>query len=171
MVNQQNQHMTQGQSQSNTNPNRNRDAEMDELDFSHDEPTPSFDDLETEAEEDRDQILSEASDVGLTGGAKPGRGPTNDDMSPETLIQEDGARSPNEPGGDFPADKQFSNVSQNEIGGGGGLDEAEMARARPLDGKKWDGNPNEPLSSAPSHDASATNEFDQDLDEDLDEEE
>ena len=151
--------------QNSTQPGFDRGAEMDELNFSDDKSTPSFNDLETESEQDRDQILAEASDVGLTGAATPEHEPTNDDMSPETLIQEDGARSPREPGGNGPIDKQFSTVDENEIGSGSGLDEAEMARVQPLDGKQWDGNLNEPLSSAPSLDAG------DDYDEDLDEEE
>lgn len=161
MHNQHSNSSTQSQAQSGFD----RGAEMDELNFSDDEPTPSFNDLETEAEQDRDQILSEASDPGLTGAATPGREPTNDDMSPETLIHEDGARSPHEPGGNTPTDKQFSTVNESEIGGGGGLDEAEMARAKPLDGKQWDGNPNEPLSSASSVDSNSASEYGEDLDE------
>ena len=144
-------------------PGLDRGAEMDELNFSDDKSTPSFNDLETESEQDRDQVLSEASDVGLTGAATPEHEPTNDDMSPETLIQEDGARSPREPGGNGPIDKQFSTVDESEIGSGSGLDEAEMARVQPLDGKRWDGNPNEPLNSAPS--LGAADDYDEDLDE------
>lgn len=149
--------------QSPAQPGFNRGAELDELDFTDDKSTPSFNELETESEQDRDQILSEASDIGLTGATTPEHEPTNDDMSPETLIQEDGARSPRESGGKGAIDKQFSTVDGNEIGAGRGLDEAEMARVQPLDGKKWDGNPNEPLSSAASFDA--VDGYDEDLDE------
>ena len=37
-------------------------------------------------------------------------------------------------------------VDAEEIGGGNGLDEAELGRADPLDGKPWDGDPDEPLA-------------------------
>lgn len=61
--------------------------------------------------------------------------PTDDDLEPETLIPEDGARSANEPGANHPADWDLSVVDQSDIGGGNGLDEAELARRDPLDGK------------------------------------
>ncbi|TBU72174.1 phosphotransferase system, HPr-related protein [Phytopseudomonas daroniae] len=64
-----------------------------------------------------------------------------DDLSPETLIDDTGARSPQERGDDEPADRDLSIVGEEEIGGGSGLDEAELARKRPLDGEPWDGKP------------------------------
>jgi hypothetical protein len=57
-------------------------------------------------------------------------------MSPETLIREDGARDAHEAGGDEQADWDLSVVDENDIGGGDGLDEAEMADIDPLDGKR-----------------------------------
>lgn len=78
-------------------------------------------------------------EAGLTGGAIPGRDRTKDDMAPDVLINEDGARRPGEPGKGKANDQQFSVVDESEIGGGDGLDEAELARAKPLDGKPWDG--------------------------------
>lgn len=63
---------------------------------------------------------------------------TMDDLSPDTLFDETGARDPNEPGGDEgPADKELREVGAEEIGGGFGLDEAELARSAPLDGEPW----------------------------------
>ena len=63
---------------------------------------------------------------------------TLDDMSPDTLFDESGARDPYEPGtDDGPADKTLREVGANEIGGGIGLDEAELARSAPLDGEPW----------------------------------
>ncbi|HCN45356.1 MAG TPA: phosphotransferase system, HPr-related protein, partial [Pseudomonas sp.] len=35
------------------------------------------------------------------------------------------------------ADQQLRRVDSDEIGGGIGLDEAELARSAPLDGKPW----------------------------------
>lgn len=62
--------------------------------------------------------------------------PSDDDLEPETLIPEDGARSPNEQGLDKPADWDLSVVDEDDIGGGNGLDEAELARRDPLDGNR-----------------------------------
>jgi len=63
---------------------------------------------------------------------------TYDDLSPDTLLDETGARDPDEPGGsDGPADQALRHVDADEIGGGVGLDEAELARSAPLDGEPW----------------------------------
>lgn len=70
--------------------------------------------------------------------SRPNNGPTNDDLAPEILIREDGARSPNEPGDDIPADRAYRVVRRDEAGGTYGLDEAELARIDPLDGEPWD---------------------------------
>jgi hypothetical protein len=66
-----------------------------------------------------------------------GPGPTDDDLSPETLIHEDGARSPYEEGDDIPADRTYRVVHRDEAGGTFGLDEAELAHIDPLDGEPW----------------------------------
>ena len=94
-----------------------------------------------------DRVLSDVNaparvrKAGLTEAALPGTGPTDDDLSPETLIHEDGARSPFDPGEGAPADETYRMVSEGEIGAGHGLDEAELGRVAPLDGKPW--NPEE----------------------------
>lgn len=63
---------------------------------------------------------------------------TLDDMSPDTLFDESGARDPYEAGtDDGPADERLRQVEAHEIGGGIGLDEAELARSAPLDGEPW----------------------------------
>lgn len=63
---------------------------------------------------------------------------TYDDLSPDTLLDETGARDRHEPGGNGgPADKTLRRVEASEIGGGTGLDEAELARSAPLDGEPW----------------------------------
>jgi hypothetical protein len=67
--------------------------------------------------------------------AQPASEPTDDDLAPETLIHEDGALSPHEVGGDIPADETYRIVGEEEIGAGYGLDEAELGRTHPLDGK------------------------------------
>lgn len=87
-------------------------------------------------------------DAGLSGGEalREGRhedNVTQDDLSPETLIPDDGARSPRDRGEDAPSDWDLSIVDEADIGAGGGLDEAELGRVKPLDGKPWDGEPDE----------------------------
>lgn len=62
---------------------------------------------------------------------------TYDDLSPDTLLDETGARDPYEEGEGGPADQALRRVGVDEIGGGLGLDEAELARSAPLDGKPW----------------------------------
>ncbi|PUA29105.1 MAG: hypothetical protein B0W54_00350 [Cellvibrio sp. 79] len=110
-------------------PATDRPAEADELNFEDDAPTRDLD--ETAEEETIDPTIRTA---GLTEASQPGEGPTNDDLTQETLILEDGARSPHEPqqGNVEPADKTLSIVHDDEIGAGSGLDEAELARAEPL---------------------------------------
>lgn len=83
-------------------------------------------------------------EAGRSGGETLGEGVHEDgvsldDLSPETLLDESGARGPDEAGANGPADQQLREVGEAEIGAGKGLDEAEAARARPLDGKFWDG--------------------------------
>lgn len=79
------------------------------------------------------------TEAGMTAGEVPDGDTTMDDMAPETLIREDGARSPNERGHGGPADQQLSEVSGHTIGTDVSLDEAEEGRVHPLDGKPWDG--------------------------------
>lgn len=90
-----------------------------------------------------DQRVREA---GQSGGEtlKEGRhedGVSLDDLSPENLIDDTGAHSPRERGDDEPADRDLSVVSEGDIGGGSGLDEADLAKAHPLDGQPWDDEP------------------------------
>lgn len=106
-----------------------RPAEADELNFEDDAPTADPDEPQ-----DEDVIDPSVRTAGLTEASQPGEGPTNDDLTQETLILEDGARSPHEPqqGNVEPADKTLSIVRDDEIGAGSGLDEAELARTEPL---------------------------------------
>ncbi|AXM94806.1 phosphotransferase system, HPr-related protein [Pseudomonas plecoglossicida] len=62
---------------------------------------------------------------------------TWDDLSPDTLLDETGARDADELGTGGPADQTLRRVDEREIGGGYGLDEAELARSDPLDGEPW----------------------------------
>lgn len=123
-------------------PKKNRPAELDELDFSDDE-TESFIDLTPESEAadydaDPDRGPVENSDFAP---AKPGQPPTMDDLAPEILIEENGARSPHEPGADTPLDRDLRVVGADEIGAGYGLDEAELARKESRDKQTTGENP------------------------------
>ncbi|WP_039917336.1 hypothetical protein [Cellvibrio mixtus] len=113
--------------------NNNRPAEEDELNFENDQPTPGFDEPVAPPGDD-----PHSKNAGLTEASQPGQGPTNDDLTPETLILEDGARSQyeQEQGSLEPADKSLSVVNDNEIGAGGGLDEAELAKVDPISRRK-----------------------------------
>ena len=106
--------------------NIDRPAELDELNFEEDDEQ-SFLDLAPEYE--FELVDEDAPDATVDNRS------TDDDLTPENLIPEDGSRSPHEPGGSVPQDESLSIVTENEIGEGYGLDEAELARVDPLDGK------------------------------------
>jgi hypothetical protein len=72
----------------------------------------------------------------MTGASTPDHESTDDDLSAETMILEDGARDGNEAGEGEPADWELSIVDEDDIGGGNGLDEAEMAETDPVDGNR-----------------------------------
>src|SRR5690606_33509275 len=117
---------------------------MRELDFSErrDERQGRAGDQRPEAEVEREFPREREAQAGMSGGEALSDSAhednvTLDDLSPETLIDESGANSPDEPGGERPADKELSVVDESRIGGGIGLDEAELARSAPLDGKPW----------------------------------
>jgi len=107
---------------------------VDELEFPEQGPmAPVEEDIGAEAASER------AAQAGLTEASQPGSGPTMDDATPETLMPDDGSRSPLEAGDAPPADLDLTTVDGQAAGLGGGLDEAELGRAKPLDGKPWDG--------------------------------
>ncbi|QIB49852.1 MULTISPECIES: serine kinase/phosphatase [Pseudomonas] len=111
------------------------DEDVDEVSIPEDEPMGPIGKVPTE-----DEAIDRAAEAGLTEASQPGEGPTMDDATPETLMPEDGSRSPLEAGdGGGPTDQDFSVVDEDDIGAGGGLDEAELGRVKPLDGKPWDG--------------------------------
>lgn len=113
--------------------------DVSDLCFDDDDSTARIGDALSAADIERQQPPRRAREAGLTGASHPGEGATDDDLSPETLIAEDAANAPSEPGQGAPNDRTFRRVGADEIGGGGGLDEAELARVKPLDGKAWDG--------------------------------
>ncbi|MFV3415168.1 phosphotransferase system, HPr-related protein [Pseudomonas nitroreducens] len=113
-----------------------------ELDFEKG-PEGRIGDERSPEDVERDFPAQRRREMGLSGGETLGRGETEDgvsmdDLSPETLIDEDGTESPLDPADSKPADKELSIVRESEIGGGIGLDEAEEGRVHPLDGKPWD---------------------------------
>ncbi|UZE22882.1 serine kinase/phosphatase [Pseudomonas sp. B21-056] len=116
--------------------NEDRMGSMHELEFDEDEPSAKIGDELPENEREQLMPRERVREAGMTGASTDDHQPTDDDMSPETLIREDGARDAHEAGGDEQADWDLSVVDENDIGGGDGLDEAEMADIDPLDGKR-----------------------------------
>ncbi|WLH34791.1 serine kinase/phosphatase [Pseudomonas sp. FP2196] len=116
--------------------NEDRMGSVHELDFDDEQPSAKIGDELPERE--REQLMPEerVRKAGLTGASNAEHEPTDDDMSPETLIHEDGARDAGETGEDNPADWDLSVVDEDDIGGGNGLDEAELARRDPIDGNR-----------------------------------
>ncbi|KPX45136.1 Uncharacterized protein ALO68_01070 [Pseudomonas syringae pv. helianthi] len=113
--------------------NEDRMGSMETLDFNEDE-TARIGDLIPEDELQHEIPDQRVREAGLTGASTEDHHPTDDDLSPETLIHEDGARSSNEQGEDVPADLDVTVVDEDDIGGGNGLDEEELAIVDPLDG-------------------------------------
>ncbi|WP_085700919.1 serine kinase/phosphatase [Pseudomonas sp. B26(2017)] len=116
--------------------NEDRMGSVHELDFDDEQPSAKIG--EELPEREREQLLprERVREAGLTGASTADHEPTDDDLSPETLIREDGARDAQELGGDNQADWDLSVVDEDDIGGGNGLDEAELARRDPLDRKR-----------------------------------
>jgi len=116
--------------------NEDRMGSMEELNFNdNNEPSGRIGDTIPEDELQTYLPDERVREAGMTGASTDDHNPTDDDMSPETLIDEDGARSAREEGQGGPADFDLSVVDEDEIGAGGGLDEEEMAILDPLDGK------------------------------------
>ncbi|MCP2019348.1 serine kinase/phosphatase [Pseudomonas laurylsulfatiphila] len=115
--------------------NEDRMGSVRELDFDTEEPSARIGD---ELPENERELMPprRGREAGLTGASTGDHQPTDDDLSPETLIREDGARDAHEAGNDKGADCDLSIVDEDDIGGGNGLDEAEMARRDPMDGKR-----------------------------------
>lgn len=110
----------------------NQEISIAELNFSDDDPAPSFKDLTPETEEDL--VENAASTTSHSRAARLlGSEVSEDDMAPEILIKEDGALSPQETGSDTPADQTLRVVDADKIGAGTGRDETELAESDPLD--------------------------------------
>ena len=107
-----------------------------ELDFDAEDPSARIGDERLEKEREQLMPRQRVREAGLPGASTDDDQPTDDDLSPETLIREDGARDAHEAGNDSRADWDLSIVDEDEIGGGNGLDEAELALRDPMDGKR-----------------------------------
>ncbi|MFY0729264.1 serine kinase/phosphatase [Pseudomonas sp. NFX15] len=113
-----------------------RMGSVHELDFDAEEPSAKIGDELTEKEREQLMPRERVREAGMTGASTSDHQPTDDDLSPQTLIREDGARDAEEEGQDEGADWDLSIVDEDDIGGGNGLDEAELARRDPMDGKR-----------------------------------
>lgn len=118
--------------------NEDRMGSMEELDFDQDEPTARIGDPIPEDELAHEIPEQRVREAGMTGATTADHHYTDDDLQAETMIHEDGARSATERGDDSPADLGLTIVDEDDIGAGDGLDEAELAHRKPLDGKPWD---------------------------------
>ncbi|WET11336.1 MULTISPECIES: serine kinase/phosphatase [unclassified Pseudomonas] len=110
--------------------NEDRMGQMRELDFDEEEPTAQIGDELPRGERKRRMPDERVGEAGMAGAS------TDDDMSPENLIREDGARDAQEAGEGEQADWDLSIVDEDDIGGGNGLDEAELADLDPVDGNR-----------------------------------
>jgi hypothetical protein len=116
--------------------NEDRMGSMHELDFDDEEPDARIGDELPDNEREQLMPRRRVREAGMTGASTADHEPTDDDLSPETLIREDGARDAHEAGKGDQADWDLSIVDEDDIGGGNGLDEEEMARRDPLDHKR-----------------------------------
>jgi hypothetical protein len=116
--------------------NEDRMGSMHELDFDEEEPSAKIGDELTQSEREHLMPRERVREAGMTGASTDDHEPTDDDMSPETLIREDGARDAHEAGEGGQADWDLSIVDEDDIGGGNGLDEEELARRDPMDGNR-----------------------------------
>lgn len=115
-----------------------------ELDFgaSRDERKGRIGDERPKREVEAEFPAKRVASAGMSGGealadSRHEDNVTFDDLSPDTLYDETGAHSPDEPGNGDAYDSDLSIVDERTVGGGIGLDEAELARSAPLDGIPW----------------------------------
>jgi hypothetical protein len=113
--------------------NEDRMGSMETLDFDEENPA-RIGDLIPEDELQHEIPDQRVREAGLTGASTDDHHSTDDDLSPEILIREDGARSASEHGEGDPADLDLTIVDEDDIGAGNGLDEEELAVVDPLDG-------------------------------------
>lgn len=106
-----------------------------ELSFDTDERSARIGDPMDPAELRRAMPLRREREAGLTGGelpGDPGGRVTGDDLSPETLIDEDGTGTSAAYSMRTPMESMLRVVDESEIGEGFGKDEAELAEEDPV---------------------------------------
>ncbi|MCY1281865.1 hypothetical protein D9M68_155610 [compost metagenome] len=120
-------------------PDDTEDRSVRELDFSEerDERQGRIGDQRPAGEVEKEFPPERVAESGMTGGetltdSEHEDNVTLDDLSPDTLYDLTGTGA-----SDTPADADLRRVDESEIGGGIGLDEAELGRSAPLDGKPW----------------------------------
>ena len=93
--------------------NEDRMGSMHELDFDEDEPGARIGDELPDNEREQLMPPERVREAGMTGASTEDHEPTDDDMSPETLILEDGARDAREAGEEGQADWDLSIVDED----------------------------------------------------------
>ena len=111
-----------------------RSGSVEPLNFEDDETHEPISDLFTDEERARHVAGQPVRYAGLSGSATSDDDPNDDDLDPEMLIPEDGSLDAWEAAevSDGPADWDLSVVNEDQIGGGDGLDEAELAEIDPV---------------------------------------
>lgn len=120
---------------------QDRMGSVRELDF-QDPPAGRIGDERPRGEVEDEFPPQRAAEIGMTGGetlssTEHEDNVSLDDLTPETLIDDGGSESQFDPADETPIDTELRVVGEEEIGGGIGLDEAELGRSAPLDGKPW----------------------------------
>lgn len=128
---------TESRPYSNDNPNhlrrsprgRGADDAVEELNFDDENPPRTGESVHA-GELERELPLEREREAGLTSGelapeARNDSDVTDDDLGPETLYDEEAEYDVH---ASSPADKQLRAARADEIGGGFGKDEAELAR-------------------------------------------
>src|SRR5438128_9686130 len=83
--------------------NDDRMGTMEELHFDDEETSGRISELTPESERYQEQPPKRGHEAGMTGATTPDHESTDDDLSQETMILEDGARDAHEAGDDEPA--------------------------------------------------------------------
>jgi hypothetical protein len=119
-------------------PGDTEDRSVRELDFSdeRDERQGRIGDQRPAGEVEKEFPPEREAESGMSGGetltdSEHEDNVTLDDLCPDTLYDLTGTSAPEA------ADADLRRVDESEIGGGIGLDEAELGRSAPLDGKLW----------------------------------
>jgi hypothetical protein len=106
-----------------------KDERVHELSFDLDQGPPSRIGDTRSRRKMREEFPPErVEEAGMTGGELADHKITADDVAPETLLDDNPSHTPAAKEGRDPLDQSLREVGESEIGAGGGLDEAELAR-------------------------------------------